>query len=129
MLSIKLYLHIWALQADTIASLHCSHHQRDKLIRALWQQMQFDQYHTLLWKRTLDEQLRHILDNDTHTHTEVRAALHLFQATANHIAQNYDETWFSYAKEKYQASGEEYPTSDPFNDWATNNDDDDPVPW
>lgn len=134
MLHIKIYLRIWALQADVIASLHCSHQQRDKLIRALLGQMQSQQYYGILWHQTLEAQLRRILDKQL-IHTEVREALHLFQATANHIAQNWDETWFSYAQEKYD-TGEETtktnPFNDPFTNWVNdqfNDDDDDPVPW
>lgn len=104
----NLMLRTWALQADTIASLHCSHHYRTKLIHALINQITEQRSPNCpLWLICLTKQLEHILYTDL-DHTEVRATLNLFRDTCHHLVENRNQHWLSYANDLYDQFGNPY---------------------
>lgn len=129
----KARLRSWALQADVIASQHCSHHNRNRLLEGLEAQLYNHKLNTRsLWHETLLELVRHAKGDTSGniTHTEVKLILRLFRDTCFYLASNLGENWLSYAEEHYDHNGqiERKSSTNPFIGWADthfNTDDDD----
>jgi hypothetical protein len=90
----------WALMADSISNLRCTHYQRQQRIDILIS-IVADYSHITrpVWHRTLLFLLQQTNNHRLNfTHSEVRGMLNLFHDICLHVADNYEAWWLQWVQ-------------------------------
>jgi hypothetical protein len=126
--SVQGTLREWALIADSIASLQCTHHQRQQRIDTLISIVEdYSHLHRPVWHQTLLNLLKQSTNHRlNYNHTEMRGLLNLWRDICLHVADHYEDWWLAWVQESDEPKPERKADKhDPFKDFLEEDDDED----